>query len=296
MREFRFGFNIRDNRTSDALARTCRDGEALGYDVVLIPDHLGGNCPAPFPLMVAAACATDRMRVGSFVLNVGFWNPSLLARDAAAVDLLTDGRLELGLGAGHMKSEFDAAGIPWQPFDERVDRLADTLDQLARLFNDETDGYRTIQRPAPPLMLGGTSEGVLKLAAERAAIGAYGGVFQAKGKPPGKFRAATSAEMDDKVRFFRQHAGDRLDEIEANLLIQFVKITDHPRAAAEELIAERGADISADELLESPVTLFGPLHDVADKVREHRDRYGISYFTVHEPYVEEFAKVIEVLR
>ena len=98
MRRFRFGCNVRTIRSRDALRRTCGDAERRGYDVLLIPDHLGRNRPAPCPMIVAIAEATDRVRVGPFVLNVGFWNPSMLAREMATTDQLTDGRLELGLG------------------------------------------------------------------------------------------------------------------------------------------------------------------------------------------------------
>jgi hypothetical protein len=107
MRAFRFSFNMFGLTTARAFAELCREGERLGYDSVLAADHLG--LPAPFPLLVAAAQATERMRVGTLVLNAGFWNPALLAREIATADILTDGRLEIGLGSGHMKSEFDAA-------------------------------------------------------------------------------------------------------------------------------------------------------------------------------------------
>jgi len=103
VRRFRFGCNVRTIRSRDALRRTSRDAERRGYQVLLIPDDLGRNRPAPFPMIVAIAEATDRVRVGPYVLK-GFWNPSMLAREAATTDQVTDGRLELGLGAGHMTS------------------------------------------------------------------------------------------------------------------------------------------------------------------------------------------------
>jgi alkanesulfonate monooxygenase SsuD/methylene tetrahydromethanopterin reductase-like flavin-dependent oxidoreductase (luciferase family) len=112
-RDFRFSFNIFGLTTRQAFAGTCREGERYGYDTVFAADHLG--LPAPFPLLVAAAEATERMRVGVLVLNVPFWNPAVLAREVATTDILTGGRLEVGLGAGHMKWEFDEAGIDWQP-------------------------------------------------------------------------------------------------------------------------------------------------------------------------------------
>jgi probable F420-dependent oxidoreductase len=293
MRPFRFGFNIRSIRSRDDVERTCRAGERLGYDVALVPDHLGPNRPSPFPLLVAAAAATDRLRVGPFVLNIGFWNPSLLARDAATTDQLTGGRLELGLGAGHMRSEFDAAGIPWQPYRARVDRLAATIDELDRLFRDE---YDTAQRPRPPLMVAGQGEATLRLAAERADIVGFTAALQAKGQPPGTLRLVTAAEMDAHVSRFDQHTGPRAGDVERNLLVQRVEVTGDRRGAAERLAAEMASELTVEEALEAPALLMGSVGEIADQVRERRDRYGVTYLCVHEPFIEAFGPVVEALR
>lgn len=93
---FRFGVNMLTPAGGTDWRTRCRRAEQLGYDVILVPDHLG--LPAPFPALVAAAEATERPRVGTFVLNAAFWNPTLLAREAAGTDALTEGRLELGSG------------------------------------------------------------------------------------------------------------------------------------------------------------------------------------------------------
>ncbi|HEY4028429.1 MAG TPA: TIGR03621 family F420-dependent LLM class oxidoreductase, partial [Candidatus Dormibacteraeota bacterium] len=274
VRAFRFGFNVRFIRSRDALAAFCRDAERRGYDTVLVPDHLGRNRPAPFPMLAAAAEATERLRIGTFVLNVGFWNPALLAREAATVDQLSGGRLELGLGAGHMKSEFDAAGLPWQPFGERVQRLTATIGELNMLFADEQWGYDTAQRPRPPLLVAGTGDRVLRLAARHADIVGYGGVLQAKGEPPGTFRIATAAEMDERVRFFRGAAGDRAGDVEANLLVQHVAVTDDRRGAAERFLGEYGPGLTVEEVLEAPVLLIGTVDQIAKQLLERRERFG----------------------
>ncbi len=278
------------------MIEVCRRAESLGYDVALVPDHLGRNRPAPFPMLVAAANATTRLRVGTFVLNSEFWNASLLAREVATTDQLTGGRLELGLGAGHMKSEFEIANIPWRGFDERVRRLEDTIDELDRLFADEGSGYETFQRPRPPLMIAGTSDAMLRLAAARADIVGYGGILQAKGQPPGTFRIATAEEMDEKARYFVDCAREGGRSVEANLLIQIVAVTEDRTEVANRLVAERSLELSADEFLSAPVALIGTIDEIAAQVRERRQRYGITYFCVHEPYFEEFAPVIKELR
>ena len=296
MRDFRFGFNLRTIRSRDSMIEVCRRAESLGYDVALIPDHLGRNRPAPFPMLVAAANATSRLRVGTFVLNSGFWNASLLAREVATADQLTNGRLELGLGAGHMKSEFEAANIPWRGFDDRVRGLHETIDELNRLFADEAGGYETFQRPRPPLMIAGTGHAMLQLAAARADIVGYGGILQASGQPPGTFRIATAEEMDERVSFFVDSAKGRARDIEANLLIQVVAVTEDRAGVANRLIAENFPDLSLDQVLSAPVVLIGTIDEIAAQVRERSERYGISYFCVHEPAFEDFAPVIKHLR
>src|SRR4051812_28836518 len=120
MRDFRFSTNVFGVPSREAFIDRCQLVERLGYDTVFVPDHLGA--PAPFPVLIAAAEATRRLRVGTLVLNVCFWNPALLAREVATTDILTGGRLELGLGSGYVKSEFDDAGIAWESFGARADR------------------------------------------------------------------------------------------------------------------------------------------------------------------------------
>ncbi|NEE03010.1 LLM class F420-dependent oxidoreductase [Phytoactinopolyspora halotolerans] len=314
MREFRFGFNASGLRSARDLAELCRQGEGYGYDVVLGTDHLPNG--SPFLPLVVAAQATERMRVGTLTTNNEFWNPALLAREAITVDHLTEGRLELGLGAGHMKWEFDAAGIPWRPLGERVDRLTHAVDELRRIFADGFDEpesavatrkafgraeSRPVQRhgfdgSGPPLLIGGTGDRVLRLAASTADIIGLGGVYQVKGEPPGTFRMATAAEAKERVDYVRTCAGDRAAHLEFNALVQFVAITDDRRALAENLVAERAPYFTVDDALETPFALIGTVEQIAEQMRENRERLGLTYITVHEPYMRTFAPVIEKLR
>src|SRR4051794_34570922 len=133
IRDFRFSFNVFGIPSPRSLQELCRRGESVGFHTVFAADHLGA--PAPFPVLVAAADATERLRVGTLVLNTPFWNPALLAREVASTDILTGGWLELGLGAGHMKWEFDAAGIPWTSFGSRARALEKTITELERFFS-----------------------------------------------------------------------------------------------------------------------------------------------------------------
>lgn len=305
VRDFRFSTNVFSIESGGGFADTCRRIESLGYDTVFAADHLG--IPAPFPLLVAAAAATERLRVGTLVLNAPFWNPAVLAREVATTDILTDGRLELGLGAGHLKREFDRAGIEWQPFGDRAAWLERTVGELRRLFGtgpeqpaEGRSTLRPVQRSGfggtgPPLIIGGTGDRVLRIAAEHADIVGVAGVFQVPGAPPGTFRLATAEEADERVGFARTAAGARAESVEWHLLVQAVVATDDREAAGRRLLESHGATMSLAEALETPYLLVGSVVQMADQLRRHRERYGFCSVTVHAPYTEVFAPVIERL-
>ena len=311
MRDFRFSSNIFAVPSREAFVARCRLAERLGYHTMFAADHIGA--PAPFPCVVAAADATEHLRVGTLVLNVPFWNPALLAREVATTDILTDGRFELGLGSGHKKVEFDDAGIPWEPFGARADRLADMILALEEFFvADDHDGPLGVRAPqpvqtsgfhgaGPPLIVGGTGDRILKIAAEHANIVALAGTYQVRGKAPGTFRLGTAAETDERIRFAREQAGGRVDAIEWNVLIQAVVVTNNRRATAEKLQtgalrAGQQTTMTLDEMLETPFLLIGTVEQMAEQLTKNRERYGFSYITVHNPYLETFAPVIERLR
>ncbi|WP_026410763.1 TIGR03621 family F420-dependent LLM class oxidoreductase [Actinomadura oligospora] len=311
MRNFRFGFNFFDIRSREDFVDQCRRGERYGFDVALVPDHLGS--PAPFPTMVAAADATERLRVGSLVLNVPFWNAHLLAREVASVDRLTGGRLELGLGAGHMKWEFDEAGIPWEGFGARARRMEETIAELKRLF--AADGYE--QRAAteerfgldalkpvqhigfgghgPPLLVGGTGDRVLRVAAAHADIVAVAGTYQVPGAPPGTFRLGSAAEAAGRVAFVREQAGDRFSGLELNVLVQHVQVTADRRGVLTEMATRFQPHLTLDEVLDTPFLLVGTERQIADQIRESRERYGFTNVTVHAPFMDTLGPVLEHL-
>ncbi|MEU5840476.1 TIGR03621 family F420-dependent LLM class oxidoreductase [Rhodococcus sp. NPDC047139] len=312
MNDFRFSVNIFEVGSAESFTRYCREVEQAGYAALYAADHLG--VPAPFPVLVAAAAATERLRVGTLVLNAGFWNPALLAREIATTDVLTGGRLEVGLGAGHMKWEFEAAGIAWEPFDVRADRLEATVLELRRSFTEpayaEQAGMREafglpalgpVQRRGfgghgPPLIVGGTGNRILEIAAAHADVVSVAGVFQIAGRPPGTFRIATAAETDERVAFARSRAAERVDDIEWHTLLQAVVETDDRAATAAELAARFDRSIGAEDLLDSPFVLIGTVDEMAHQLVHSRDRYGFTHFTVHAPYRELFSDVIARVR
>src|SRR4051812_18547968 len=158
-RPFRFAVNLTAAATDEDWRAKCRQAEELGYDVILVPDHLGKV--APFPALVAAAQVTERPRLGTFVLNAGFWNPTLLAREVATVDALTGGRLELGLGAGYVQSEHDRAGLPFGSAGERGDHLPRTGGGVGRPVSARGPVAPPGERPpGAPLVRGPRNPGV----------------------------------------------------------------------------------------------------------------------------------------
>ncbi|MGQ4382467.1 LLM class F420-dependent oxidoreductase [Streptomyces sp. SAS_270] len=292
-RPFRFGVNLLSSAPAEEWRAKCRRAEALGYDVILVPDHLG--MPAPFPALVAAAEATERPRVGTFVLNTGFWNPALLAREVATTDALTGGRLELGLGTGYVQAEHDTAGLPFGTPGERVDHLLRTVEELDRLLGSPEHQPRPVQKPRVPLLIGGNGERMLKLTAEHADIAAFAGARSVAGSTTGALAPLTAEELDERVAAYRRFATGRAEPAELNLLLQLVAVTEDRSAAVQDLLS-RVPQLTEEQVLDLPIVLVGTVEEITAQLRARRERYGFSYLTVLEPHMEAFGAVVEALR
>jgi probable F420-dependent oxidoreductase len=292
-RPFRFGASLIHPAPAGEWRAKCRRAEELGYDVILVPDHLG--MPAPFPALVAAAEATERPRLGTFVLNAGFWNPALLAREVATTDALTGGRLELGLGAGYVQAEHDTAGLPWGSPGERVDHLRRTVGELDRLLGSDDFQPRPVQKPRVPLLIGGNGDRVLRLTAEHADIAAFGGAYADPESSTDRLVPTTAQELDERVARYRKFAAGRAEPAELNLLLQFVVVTEDREAVVRPLL-DRVPELTPEQALALPILLLGTLEQIVEQVLAQRERYGFTYLTVLEPYMEAFAPVMERLR
>jgi probable F420-dependent oxidoreductase len=290
-RPFRFGVNLLEPASAAEWRAKCRCAEELGYDVLLVPDHLG--LPAPFPALVAAAEATERPRVGTFVLNAGFWNPALLAREVATTDALTGGRLELGLGTGYARAEHDTAGLPFGSPRERVDHLRRTVEELEKLLGSPDHRPRPRQARVP-LLIGGNGDRVLRLTAEHADVAAFTGAGPAPHSATG-LAPITAEELDERVARYREFAAGRREPAELNLLLQRVVVTEDREAAAEPLLRHL-PDLTREQVLGLPIFLFGTLEEIVAQVRAQRERYGFTYLTVLESSMEAFAPVMAALR
>jgi probable F420-dependent oxidoreductase len=246
--------------------------EGLGFDVLSMPDHLGSV--APFPALVAAAEATETMRLGTCVLNASFYKPALLTRDAAEVNLLSDGRLELGLGAGYVQEELDAAGLPNGGGAARIKHL------------EQVTTHVKMHLPDIPVMIAGNGDRLLSMAARSADIVGLTG-------EPGN--GQSSDLLADRIAVIRAAAGSRFAELELNLLVSGVP-TDGSGRADLALSRRQLPDLSDQELSELPGVLHGGPDDIADTLRAYRARHGVSYFTIMEFHAEYFAEVITRLR
>ncbi|EFL30615.1 luciferase [Streptomyces viridochromogenes DSM 40736] len=292
-RPFRFAVNLLEPASAEEWRAKCRRAEELGYDVILVPDHLG--MPAPFPALVAAAEATERPRVGTFTLNAAFWNPALLAREVATTDALTGGRLELGLGTGYVREEHETAGLPFGSPGERVDHLRRTVKELERLLGSKEHQPQPTQRPRVPLLIGGNGDRILRLSAEHADIASFTGARTAPGSTTGQLTPISADELDERVGRTLEFAEHRAEPPELNLLIQMVIGTEDREAAVRPFL-ELVPDMTVDQVLELPITLLGTVDEITEQVLARRERYGFTYFTVLEPYMEAFAPVMERVR
>ncbi|MFI6708725.1 TIGR03621 family F420-dependent LLM class oxidoreductase [Nonomuraea sp. NPDC050478] len=281
MTPLRFGVVLITEDCSGAgWAAKCRRAEALGYDVIAVPDHL--NLLSPFPSATLAAEATERAVIGTYVLNAAFHHPVLLARDVTTTDRLIGGRLELGVGTGYVRSEFAALGLPDDPASRvrRLEELVGTLDTLLR-------------HKGPPLMIGGHGDRVLRLAARRAEIVSFTGApYRAE---YGRTALVDAETLRRRVEFVLAEAGARAPRIELNVLSKATVLTRDRRAGAE-TVRRYAPDLPPERLLELPTLFVGTPAQIAEQVREHRERFRLSYFTVMEPAMEDFGKVIELLR
>jgi probable F420-dependent oxidoreductase len=289
-RPFRFGVSVGPATSRAAWRTQARRAEALGFDTLLLADHLDD----PSPLLVVAAASTDateRLRVGTFVLNNDFHHPVLLAREAATLGLLTDGRFELGIGAGHMQSEYDQAGIGFDPAAVRVARLAESVHVLRGLLAGEevtfhgahyrVTGHRAAPLPPSPvpLLVGGNGRRLLAVAAEYADIVGFTGFSPDASGAGVRLSHFGPAGLADRIAQVRRRAGHRFGSLELNVLIQRVIVTDDRRAAVER-VQSRLPSMSAAEVLDSPFLLIGTHDQMAEALRERRDRFGVSYWVV----------------
>jgi probable F420-dependent oxidoreductase len=266
--------------------------EELGFDFIAKGDHVGGL--SPFLLLTAAAAVSERLRLRTYVLNACFWNPTLLARDAATLDQLSGGRLELGLGAGTVEAEFDAAGVLWRGANARIQQMRETLLSVRDALAHPDHEPPPVQRPVP-MLVGAMSLRGLAVAAECADVIAYGAVRHKTGHPPGALTAATAEETDELVAAVRRQAGTR--PFESDVLLQRVKLGKDPLAAAKAFVEHESETDDPMTLAESPCMLLArTTAEAAAEIERRRERWGFTSMTTFARSSGTLAAIARELR
>ncbi len=312
-RPFRFAVQGSTASSGAEWKALAQRAESLGYSALHLPDHYlgpgthGAQVLAAIPAMAVAAAVTETLRVGCRVLCIDYHHAAVLAKEMATIDLLSDGRLELGLGAGWVSSEYEAMGIEFDPAGVRIDRLAEVISFVKAFFAGEeldihgdhvvVSGYRgtpaPVQQPHPPIMIGGGSRRVLRLAGQEADIVSFNFNNRAGVVGPDGVGSSTASAMDDKVAWVREGAGARFADVELEVGAYFTAVTDDADATAEKFGGMFG--LSAADMIEHPNALIGSLGEICEQLQRRRERYGFSYVTVSDRNMEAFAPVVERL-
>jgi len=284
LRPFRFGVVAASAQSGKQWAELARTVEAAGYDILLTPDNLSFGL-SPLPALAAAAAATVRLRVGTYVLANDYRHPVQVAKDAVTLATLTDGRFELGIGAGRPGAERELAmiGKTWDPPRTRIDHLEQSVSMIRRLLAGQTvtvdDGHYesrdacvTDQPVSIPLLIAASRPRMSRVAGALANIAALG-------VQP----TATADEVAAQIAAVRSAAGGRDIELNLNLMAVDGIMPAHLR---------RMLDPAALATADSMTAVAGTTPDMADQLRRRREELGISYYLVGDELMAAFAPVV----
>ncbi len=306
LRPFRFGVQAAQAKRRGDWVDLARRSEDLGYDVVTMPDHFDDQL-APVPALMAVADATTTLRIGALVWDNDYKHPVVLAKELATLDLLSEGRLEIGLGAGWMASDYDKSGIAYDRPGVRIDRFEEGLAIIKGLmgpgpFSFAGEHYRVtdldgtpkpVQGPCPPILIGGGGKRVLSIAAREADIVGVNASMHAGVVGPDAIASMTADSVDDKVAIVRAAAGARLADIEMNVRVFMVQVTEQREATIAGIAGALG--VQPDMVETTPFALVGPPSKLVEDLLERRERWGFSYIIVGGGDVEAFAPVVAEL-
>ncbi len=300
-----FGLQVTPSSKQQWL-ETARRAEDLGFASLTVADH-PGSCPSPFPALAAAAAVTRHVRLGPYVANAGLRQPLQLAADVATLDLLSDGRAFLGLGAGHSPPEWSMQGLTRPDATERVDRLIEVTTAVRALLTGQTvswDGMfvtlvdATLDEPLPiqsqvPLLIGGNNSRLLDYAGRHADTVGLTGLGRTLADGHRHEARWSEPELDQSIGIVLRAAEGRTPQPQLQALVQRVEVADDPATAAERMAAT--LDVPVDLVLSSPFVLLGPLETMAERILYNRERWGITSYVVREDALTLAASLIEKL-
>ena len=305
-RPFRFG--VQEHRAQGARQwrERARALESMGYSTLYLPDHFSEQ-PGPIAALMAAADATTSLRIGSLVLDNDYRHPVVVAKEAATLDLLSDGRLDLGIGAGWMVSDYEQAGIAFDSAGTRIERLEEAVQILKKFFaggefsfsgkhytiTGLEGGPRPVQQPHPPLLLGGGGKRMLSLAAREADIVHVNYKLSEGRINPKLVQTGMADRTEEKLAWIRAAAGARMDAIELGFTVFFANITDDRESLASAIAPSMGFEIR--DVLEMPHFLIGTVEQIEEDLRGRRDRYGFSHVILPGENADELAPIVERL-
>jgi probable F420-dependent oxidoreductase len=318
-KRFRFGVQSFSASSRKEWCDRARRAEDLGYAVLSLADHFIGPGPAQeatlhppqelatVPAMAVAAEATETLRIACRVFCNDYRHPVMLAKDAATLDMLSEGRMEIGVGAGWLAGEYAAAGIPFDPPGLRISRLAETITLMKQLMAEgqvdfqgehyQVSGFegkpKPVQQPHPPLMVGGGGRRVLSLAAREADIVSLNFNNRSGVLGPDGVQTSTADQTLEKIGWIRQAAGDRFEALEIEIGAYFTFVTDQAKETAAGMGGLFG--LTGDEMCAHPHALIGSPASIIEELLARRDRYGFSYVTVGDAQMEDFAPVVAEL-
>jgi probable F420-dependent oxidoreductase len=303
-RRFRFGVQVSSAGSAAEWRDTARRVEDLGYSTLCMPDHFADTPLAPMVAMSFAAEATTTLRVGHLVLGNDYKHPVIVAKEAATLDLLSDGRLDLGLGAGWMVADYEQLGLAYDGPGTRIERLAEAVAIVKQCFTGEPfehvgEHYRItgytgkplpVQRPHPPLVMGGGGPRMLRLAGREADIVGINPNLREGVIAADAVQSASADLTAQKVAWVREGAGDRFDDLELQIRYYVAAITDDPLGLAGALAPAFGID--PHDALTLGVVLAGPVDEVCDLLVRRREEWGVSYCVFGEDSYQAFAPVV----
>ena len=303
---FRFGVQASTAPDAASWLALARKVESLGYSTLTMPDHFGDQL-APVPALMAAAAATTTLRVGALVWDNDYKHPVVLAKELATMDVLSEGRLEIGLGAGWLATDYQQSGIKYDSNKVRVDRFEEGLAVIKGAMGGDpfsfsgqhytitgyTGSPKPSQAPCPPILIGGGGKRVLTIAAREADIVGINGNLATGMIGPEAIATMTAEAVDQKIEIVSAAAGSRLAELELNIRVFMVRVTDDRQTAVQQVADFVQVDPSM--VLETPFTLIGTCAQMVEDLLRRRERWGFSYVVVGADDVESFAPVVAEL-
>jgi probable F420-dependent oxidoreductase len=305
-RPFRFAVQEYRAHSAKQWRENARRRETQGYATLYLPDHFGDQV-GPIAALMSAADATTTLRVGSLVFDNDYRHPVVLAKEAASLDLLSDGRFDFGIGAGWMISDYEQSGMPYDSPGTRIERMAEALTIFKKFFAGGEVSFEgkhysvkglesapaVVQKPHPPIVIGGGGRKMLELAAHEA--NTINVNFDLREGKPNRQVAQTgrAALTDEKLRWIRDAAGDRIDEIELGVWTLMANVTEDRELVAQTLAPAMGFEPT--DVLDVPHFLLGTIDQIAQDLVARRERYGISHIVVPGDAADSLVPIVERL-